>query len=52
MQSAVNEGRAEYMPVFLGEIPKLFESGEILLMFVSYKFPHQTLMAIAVMVSQ
>lgn len=29
LRTAVNEGRAEYMPVFLGEIPKLFESGEI-----------------------
>lgn len=26
VREAVNEGRAEYMPVFLGEIPKLLES--------------------------
>jgi len=29
VRAAVNEGRASYTPVFLGEIPKLFESGEI-----------------------
>lgn len=29
VREAVNEGRAEYMPVFLGEIPNLFESGDV-----------------------
>lgn len=29
VRDAVNEGRADYMPVFLSEIPKLFESGDI-----------------------
>lgn len=29
VREAVNEGRAEYMPVFLSEIPKLFESDVI-----------------------
>lgn len=27
-RSAVNEGRADYVPIFLSEIPKLFRSGE------------------------
>jgi len=27
IREAVNEGRAEYIPVFLSEIPKIFESG-------------------------
>ncbi len=29
VREAVNEGRAEYMPVFLSEIPGLFESGHV-----------------------
>lgn len=29
VRAAVNEGRAEYMPIFLSEIPGLFESGEL-----------------------
>lgn len=29
VRSAVNEGRAEYLPVFLSEIPRLFDSNEI-----------------------
>jgi acetyl-CoA hydrolase len=29
VRKAVNEGRAEYMPIFLSEIPGLFESGEV-----------------------
>lgn len=29
VRDAVNEGRAEYMPIFLSEIPGLFESGEV-----------------------
>lgn len=29
VREAVNEGRADYMPVFLSEIPRLFESGEL-----------------------
>lgn len=29
VREAVNEGRAEYMPVFLGEIPRLFEAGDV-----------------------
>ncbi len=29
VRAAVNEGRADYIPAFLGEVPKLFESGEI-----------------------
>lgn len=29
VRSAVNEGRADYIPAFLSEIPHLFESGEI-----------------------
>lgn len=29
VRAAVNEGRADYIPIFLGEIPKLIESGEV-----------------------
>ena len=29
IRDAVNEGRAEYMPIFLSEIPRLFESGTV-----------------------
>lgn len=29
VREAVNEGRADYMPIFLGEIPRLFEAGDI-----------------------
>ncbi len=29
IREAVNEGRAEYMPIFLSEIPRLFESGTV-----------------------
>lgn len=29
VREAVNQGRAEYMPVFLGEIPRLFEAGDV-----------------------
>lgn len=29
VRQAVNEGRADYIPVFLSEIPRLFESGEL-----------------------
>ena len=29
IRAAVNEGRAEYMPIFLSEIPRLFESGTV-----------------------
>jgi 4-hydroxybutyrate CoA-transferase len=29
VRSAVNEGRADFVPVFLGEIPRLIESGQL-----------------------
>lgn len=29
VREAVNQGRADYIPVFLSEIPRLFESGEL-----------------------
>jgi acetyl-CoA hydrolase len=29
VRQAVNEGRADYIPIFLGEIPRLFVSGEM-----------------------
>lgn len=29
VRQAINEGRADYMPIFLSEIPGLFESGEV-----------------------
>lgn len=29
VRDAVNDGRADYMPIFLSEIPGLFESGEV-----------------------
>lgn len=33
-RAAVNEGRADYVPVFLSDVPRLFESGQLLLDWV------------------
>src|SRR6188472_3207607 len=33
-RAAVNEGRADYVPVFLSDVPRLFESGMLPLDFV------------------